>query len=88
MKEILKLIELLAKNNIPFELNVLFDAPQVIYPNKDLCVCDVICHKYCYGYEQGLLEMMGLCPEADDNVVGYLTADEVFEKIKSHYTLN
>ena len=85
MKEILKLIELLAKNNIPFELNVLYDTPQVIYPSKDNCVCDVVCHKYCYGYERGLLEIMGLTPETDDDIKGNLTADEVFGKIYNNY---
>ena len=83
-----KLINLLDAYNIPHE--VLPDAvdgnPQVWYPSQDNNICDVICHKYSYGYDEGLLEMMGLIPEdIGDDVEGYLTAEEVFGRIHANY---
>ena len=86
------LIQKLKEANIPFELTT--DAVgnpnnQVWYPNRQNEMCDVICHKYSYGGEEGLLEIMGLLTEEelqyDDSVAGYLTADDVFSRIKKDY---
>lgn len=44
-------------------------------------VWDVICHRGSYGYEQGLLETMGM-PEDGSDVTGYLTADEVIARLE------
>ena len=90
-KEIGKLINLLFDHCIPFE--VTDDAcgnryNQVWYPSKEESVCDAICHEYSYGYEMGLLEMMGLLTENEskvDSVVGWLTAEQVFERIWRHW---
>lgn len=89
MNELLKLVKLLAKADIPFEifpftLGEYITTYQVCYPNKQDCVCDAICHKYSYGYAQGLLEIMGLGADLDD-VEGWLTAEQVFERIRNHY---
>ena len=89
MNELLKLVKLLAKADIPFEifpftLGENITTYQVCYPNKQDCVCDAICHKYSYGYGQGLLEIMGLGADLDD-VEGWLTAEQVFERIRDHY---
>lgn len=49
-------------------------------------VCSVIEGYGTFGYEQDLLEIMGLLtPEEDecDSVCGYLTAENVFERIKA-----
>ncbi len=47
---------------------------------------DAICHFGSYGYEQGLLEIMGdrLMTEQDGggSVAGWLTADQVIERLK------
>ena len=47
---------------------------------------DVICHKGSYGYEEGLLELMGtLLTEEElryDTVRGYLTAKDIIERIE------
>lgn len=90
MNELLKLVKLLAKADIPFEIYPFtiekFTATyQVCYPNKQDCVCDAICHKYSYGHEQGLLEIMGLSEAPEDDVEGWLTAEQVFERIRNHY---
>lgn len=50
---------------------------------------DVICNKWSYGYEQGLLELSGSLvtdddiAKNDDTVVGYLTATEMIDRIKN-----
>lgn len=42
---------------------------------------DAVCHAGSYGYEQGLLEIMGIiCPDHD--VLGYLTAEDVIKRIE------
>ena len=90
MNELLKLVKLLAKADIPFEIfpftlgenSITY---QVCYPNKQDCLCDAICHKYSYGHEQGLLEIMGLNEDPYDDVEGWLTAQQVFERIRDHY---
>lgn len=86
LKEIKKLIKMLDKEEIPYEDMPIFDGYQVNYPNKQDCVCDAICHSFSYGHEKGLLEIMGLTE--DDDVEGYLTAKEVFKRIKKHYKAN
>lgn len=86
--EIVKLSKMLDKEKIPHEDMQIFDGLQVNYPNKENCVCDAICHSFSYGHEQGLLEIMGLTEDEDDDVEGYLTAKEVFKRIKKHYKKN
>lgn len=45
---------------------------------------DAICHWGSYGYEEGLLEIMGsiVCEEDGDSVAGWLTADDVIKRIE------
>lgn len=88
--EMEKLINMLTKARVPYEINGIFGTPQVCYPNQENCICDAICHKYSYGFELGLLEIMGLVDEekVGDDVEGYLKAEEVFNRIFYHYTNN
>ena len=89
ISEMSKLFLLLCEANIPFEMREIYGTPQICYPTIDNMVCDVICNEYSYGYDKGLLEIMGLVDaEIDDCVEGYLTADEVFVRIKTHYEKN
>ena len=92
MTEMAKLAERLMQNKIPFEIvymnKEIFSrggesVPQIWYPNRKHPVCDVICHKFSYGGDRGLLEIMGLTD--DEDVEGYLTSEEVFKKIYAHY---
>lgn len=85
--EMTKLIEILTKSNIPFEITPCWGAPQVWYPNRKHAVCDAVCHKFSYGGKDGLLEIMGLVDEEEggDDVEGYLTAEEVANRIFEHY---
>lgn len=46
---------------------------------------DAVCHYGSYGSTRGLLEIMGtiVSPEAGDSVEGWLTAEEVIERIQN-----
>lgn len=39
---------------------------------------DVVCHRFSYGHEKGLLEIMA--PFVDGDVEGWLTADDIIKK--------
>lgn len=84
--ELQKLATLLTNAKIPFEFNsVIGTNDQICYPSCDHKICDAICHKYSYGYDAGLLEIMGLTKIDFDDVEGWLTAEEVFTRIKEDY---
>ena len=93
-KEILKLKKMLKKEKIPYEFHEWFDGYQIGYPVlKPLNerVCSVIETKHSYGHDEDLLEIMGLLTEEeskDDSVLGHLTAENVFNRIKAHYDAN
>ena len=60
------LIKMLADAEIPFQVTLNQNTPQVWYPAKgEDTVCDVICHQYSYGGDRGLLEIMGLPQPAE-----------------------
>ena len=90
--EIFKLKSMLEENQIPFEWivhNDLRNGYQICYPEKDgKRVCSVIEHSFSYGNEKDLLEIQGLLTadeEKWDSVLGNLTADDVFQRILSHW---
>lgn len=90
-KEIFRLKEMLEKAGIPFifkEHNDYRDGYQILYPADTERACSVIEHEYSYGHEQDLLEIMGLLTDEEsqyDSVVGHLSAENVFERIKKDY---
>ena len=84
MNEMIKLITLLEGAHVPYETREHWRGTiQVAYPSFENTICDVVCFPGSYGYEQGLLEIMGLVDEEEvgDTVEGYLTATEVFQRI-------
>ena len=90
--EIFKLKSMLEENHIPFEWlehNDLRNGYQICYPEEDgKRVCSVIEHSFSYGNEKDLLEIQGLLTadeEKCDSVLGNLTADDVFQRILSHW---
>lgn len=104
MNEFEKLVNMLNDAKIPYERNdddpnneyymVTGHEPmkRIIYGSDlapgNCCVCSVIYGWGSYGYDEGLIEIMGLLtPEEEecDDVRGYLTADDVFNRIKKHW---
>lgn len=89
--EILKLKEMLEQAKIPFEWDDKhFDGYHLIYAVEDEQVCSVIEFFGSYGASRDLLEIMGLMTEEEqrktgDEVLGNLTAENVFNRIKSHW---
>lgn len=87
--EILNLDKMLTKSGIPHVLHKFMDGWQVIYPEDgEKRVMDAIEHYGSYGNNDNLLEIMGLLTpeEAEhDIVVGCLTANDVFKRIKKHW---
>ena len=89
-----KLSDMLTAANIPYELTT--DSMgnsdnQLWYPNCENNVMDAICNKYSYGGDEELIEIMGLLTEEEaeyDDVIGYLTPENVFERIARHYHSN
>lgn len=56
---------------------------QIIVPPQDKeRQWDVICHRGSYGHNEGLLEIMGNIVRVNDSVEGWLTADDVIERIE------
>ena len=93
MTELDKLEEYLKANGYEYErideegsaFAPMFNRHQ-IYVYKDGEVdWDVICHYGSYGYKEGLLEIYGNIVRADlkDGVEGWLTADEIIERLVS-----
>ena len=83
-----KLIEALKVLEIPHEvLPDMWGNNQVWYPARQGHIMDAICHKYSYGGDEDLLEIMGLLTEEEkeiDDVIGYLTAEDVLARIIKH----
>ena len=88
-QEIIKLDRMLKTEGIPHTLERLFDGWKLSYPsNGKEIVMDAIQHRYSYGNEADMLEIMGLLTEEEeqeDSVLGHLTAEDVFERIRKHY---
>lgn len=89
-QEILKLDRMLTDASIPHTLDRLFDGWQVCYPTREQPepVMDAIEHYGSYGKDEDKLEIMGLLTpdeEEHDSVLGYLTAEDVFERIRKHH---
>lgn len=99
---IIKLSKRLNELNIPHKLTkgqILFYEPRVTlfwgskikYEGK-WTEADIICKPGSYGYEEGLFEIKGIdlmTPEecAEDDVVGYLTMEDVITRIVKAYKL-
>ena len=75
--EMMKLAFGLYDRGIEFKAKSFFDGIQFIIGDWDW---DAICHSGSYGHEDGLIEVMGL-PQCQDDVIGYLTAEEVLKMV-------
>lgn len=89
--EIFRLKEMLESAKIPFIFSELHGGYHIVYPAYDgKRICSVIEHDRSHGREKDLLEIMGLMTkeeleETQDNVLGYLPAEDVFQRIKNHW---
>lgn len=90
-REILKLKDMLEMAGIPFQFSESNGGFHICYPNEGFSrVCSVIEHGLSYRHEKDLLEIMGLLTRKEkrktqDDVLGYLTAYNVYQRIKKHY---
>lgn len=88
-KEILKLDLMLTKAEIPHTLDRVWDGWILYYPSSGIeMIMDAVEHSSSYGHSIDKLEIMGLLtPEEEkiDEVLGNLTAKEVFERIEKHW---
>ena len=98
MSELDILTQYLKDHNIPFErydcskedfeadgeYTFYIDRHQICVPNQQYILWDVICQEGSYGYRDGLLEAFGDIVEVDDAVEGYLTAQDIIERIEKH----
>lgn len=88
-QEILKLHDMLLDKSIPHVIERDLDGWHISYPwvGKER-VLSAVEFKGTYGAEQDLIEIMGLLTPGEflmDSVKGYLTAENVFNRIKEHY---
>ena len=77
-KEMKKLYAELTKREIPCQLKILYDGLQILCNDWD-----AVCHSGSYGHEDGLIEVMGLGRDEEDDVIGYLTAEDVLDLIEN-----
>ena len=91
--EIFKLKDMLESTKIPFDFSESYGGYYLSYPSfGEKCVCSVVEHNYSYGEKEDLLEILGLTTEVEleetqSTVLGYLTAENVFQRIKKHWEL-
>lgn len=94
MNEIKRLHEMLKEANIPHKMVVdwsLYPSYQIVIEKDGTELCDAIYGYGSCGYEKGLLDIMGGLTEEEIKyveVLGYLTADEVFKRFKYCYENN
>ena len=85
-KELLKVMNFLTEREIEYGLRPLYDGFQLMVPaDIDNWAFDVIIHNGSYGHQRGLLEVMGISKIPCDSVEGYLTGEDVIERIKEIY---
>ena len=98
LTELNKLEQYLKSKGIPYEridrkLTQRVLGEEIDWSRHQICVpvedqerreWDAICQRGSYGYEEGLIEIMGsIVSENDgDSVAGYLTADDVIKRIE------
>lgn len=90
--EIFRLKEKLEEAEIPFEFVARnqMKGYQIVYPSIEGMICSVIQHRYSYGNEADLLEIMGILTSEEGDggacpVLGWQTAHSVFRRIKKHW---
>ena len=87
-QEICRLEALLSQAVIPHKLERREDGWKISYPEEGKCVCSVIEYTGTQGARSDRLEIMGLLNAEErkfGKVVGYLTAENVFSRIRTDW---
>ena len=84
-KEIHKLDKLLTDASIPHTFSSFYDGWQVCYPTDKNRLLDAVEHFGSYGANKDLLEIMNFAKGRPNGIEGWLSAEEVFDRIKHHY---
>ena len=92
-KEILKLETMLKQAEIPYEIRELHGGYNVCYPSIKFRICSAVEHDFSYGGSCDKIEIMGLLTQGEQEadvggkhaVCGYMSAEEVFERIKDFH---
>lgn len=84
--EIFRLRKMLVYAGIPHVMHRLYDGWQIEYQHGgEGRKLSAVQHYFSYGHEHDRIEIMGLLTEEEeknDSVLGYLTAENVFERIE------
>ena len=76
-----KMEKLLIENNIQYTRRSLYEGWQFYIHGTD---GDIVCHEMSYGGDSGLWESIGFVWDKG-NATGYLTAQEVINRLKENY---
>lgn len=76
--EIAKLARGLKERGIAYNMHAHVDGLQIVADSWD-----AVCFTGSYGAQRGLLEAMGRVITGNDDVEGYLTADEILRRLDS-----
>lgn len=76
--EIAKLARGLKDRGIAYNMHAYVDGLQIVADSWD-----AVCFTGSYGAQRGLLEAMGRVITGNDDVEGYLTADEILRRLDS-----
>ena len=76
ISEIVKLARGLKERSIPYNMRAHVDGLQIVADGWD-----AVCFTGSYGAQRGLLEVMGSIVTGNDDVEGYLTADEILRRL-------
>lgn len=89
LNEMDKLRNMLDVNRIKYNYNVRPEGiKQIIVYDNGVEVVDIIYGSGIRGFRQGLLAIIGLLTEEElecDDIVGYLTAENVYNRIKKYF---
>lgn len=91
MDELNKLESYLKEKGIKYDRNdrekteKVLDFHQIVVYDDNNPIWDAVCHTGSYGYEQGLLEIMGSIVSKDvcDSAEGWLTADDIIRRLEA-----
>jgi hypothetical protein len=82
MSEMEKLISLLAKSKLPYEVGTLYKTTAIFCPSDYYCACEIACNAISYGHQLGLLQVTDTLYPSEEGIEGYLTAEQAFVRIQ------